>query len=60
MVEGKEGDVQYVHIKVDEATIYPNSMTNNGFDERFQRERWRNGEADLSKGEPYDGPGLKE
>ena len=43
--------------------MYLNSMTSNSLDERLQsypRERRRNGEADLSRGEPYNGPGFEE
>ena len=58
-VEGKEGDVQYFPVKAEEAVMYLNSMASTAFDERlqsYQRERSRNGETDLSKGEPYNGP----
>ena len=63
VVEGKEGEIQYFPVQANEAAMYLDSMTSNSFDERlqsYQRERQRNGEADLSKGEPYNGPGLKE
>ena len=62
-VEGEKGDVQYFPVKANEAFIYLNSMTSNSFDEglqSYQRERQRNEEADISKGEPYKRPGLKQ
>lgn len=62
-VESAEGEVQYFPIPATEAASYLNSMKSNGFDERlqgYQRKRERSQEEDLSKGEPFNGPGLKE
>ena len=61
-VEGKEGKVQYFSVKANEAAMYLNSIMSNSFDESlqsYQGERRRNGEADLSRGKPYNGPGFE-
>lgn len=60
-VEGREGGVQYFPVKATEAAIYLNSMSSTTFDERlqgYQIGRKLKREADLSKGEPYNGPRL--